>query len=309
VGQGTVFGPALELIVKTLNAIALAILLLLPAPASWAQLGMFSREQRIGLTRAWTGERFEDGRPKVPDSILQRMKTVTAEEAWGVLRAARFLDQFEGEWRQFNPTTERLVGRVVTAVFMPYRPDINAVISERGKAEGRVGGGQNSWVIDTLQPGDVLVVDLFGRVNFIGDNLATSIFAKCRNGVVIHGGLRDLSGIQEIKGFTGYYRRATPDVIRDVMLMGINVPIRIENTTIMPGDVVLGDPEGLVFIPPQLAQQVVEASEVTRLRDEWGHMMLRQGRYTPGQIDARWTKEMEDEFRAWREQRKAGKTM
>jgi 4-hydroxy-4-methyl-2-oxoglutarate aldolase len=281
------------------------IVALVSVGTAFGQLGMFSREQLIDFTRAWTGDRFEDGRPKVPDKILERLKTVSAEEAWGVIRQAGFRDQFEGGWQRFNATPDRLVGRVVTAIFMPYRPDVNAVINEHGAAEKRVGKGQNSWVIDTLQSGDVMVTDLFGKVNLIGDNLATSIFAKSKNGVVINGGVRDLSGISEIKGFTGYVRSFSPNVIEGVMLMGINVPIRIENTTIMPGDVVLGDPEGVMFIPPQLAEKVANTAEHIHLVDELGHMMLREGKYTPGQIDAKWTAEMEREFNRWVDQQKA----
>ena len=195
----------------------------------------------------------------------------------------------------------------MTALFLPLRPDVNAVINDTGAEEKRVGPGQNSWVIDTLQPGDVLVVDLYGKYNFMGDNLATAIFAKTNNGVVINGGARDLSGIREIEGFQGFVRFFHPSPVthgvRNTMLMGINVPVRIGDTTVMPGDVVLGDPEGLVFIPPQLAEKVVEKSENTRLRDEWGHSMLSQGRYTPGEIDSKWTDKMQGEFRHWAEQR------
>ena len=150
------------------------------ASQGFAQLGMFSKEQRVELAREWKGERFPDGRPKVPDGVLARMKTVTAEEAWAVLRGAGYNHQFEGGWKVINPG-ERLVGRVVTAVFMPLRPDVNTVINDYGRKEGRKGSGQNSWVIDTLQPNDVLVVDLFGKIKdgtFAGDNLSTSIFTK-----------------------------------------------------------------------------------------------------------------------------------
>ncbi len=278
------------------------VILAAGAPAAFGQLGMFSREQRIDFTRAWQGERFEDGRPKVADSVVERLGTVSAEQAWGVLRGAGFNHQFEAGWLQFNPTPKRMVGRVVTAVFMPVRPDVNAVINDNAKKENRVARGQNSWVIDTLVPGDVLVVDLFGKVadgTFMGDNLATSIFTKSKNGVVVNGGIRDLSGIQEIQGFTGFVRGFHPSAIRDVMLVGINVPIRIGDVTVMPGDVAVSDPEGITFIPPQLAEKVADVAELTQARDDWGHMMLRQGKYTPGQIDSRWTPEMEQEFQRW----------
>jgi regulator of RNase E activity RraA len=160
-------------------------------------------------------------------------------------------------------------------------------------------------------PGDVLVVDLYGKYNFMGDNLATAIFAKSGNGVVIHGGARDLSGIQKIEGFTGYVRGFHPSSVthgvRNTMLMGINVPVRIGETTVMPGDVVLSDPEGLMFIPPHLAERVVERAEQLHLRDEWSRMMLQQGKYTPGQIDTKWSPQMEEELQRWAEKRKAGR--
>jgi 4-hydroxy-4-methyl-2-oxoglutarate aldolase len=284
-----------------------AVLVLSLAASAHAQLGLFSKEQRVAITSEWDGERFADGRPRVPDAVLARMKTVTAEEAWGVLNAAGYKLQFEGGWKEIDAGAQgRLVGRVVTAVFVPLRPDLNAAVNKAAQAEGRVGRGQNSWVIDTLQPGDVLVVDLFGKIDkgtFIGDNLGTSIFAKSGTGVVVNGSVRDVSGILEIKGFHGFVRDFHPTALADVTLAGINVPIRIGGVTVLPGDVVLSDPEGLTFIPPQLARKVVESSEDVRLRDEWGHQMLREGRYTPGQVDARWTPEMEAAYEAWLAQR------
>jgi regulator of RNase E activity RraA len=273
-----------------------------------AQLGMFSSEQRAEFTREWKGDRFPDGRPKVPDVVLARLKNVTAEEAWGVLMGAGYRNQFEGGWKVINPG-ERLVGRVVTAVFMPLRPDVNAVISENGKKEGRnMAGGQNSWVIDTLQLNDVLVVDLFGKIKdgtFAGDNLATSIYSKSHTGLIVDGSVRDVSGISEIKGLRCYVRGFDPSALREVTLMGINVPIRIGQVTVMPGDIVISDPEGLTFVPPQLAERVADSSELTQLRDTWGHEMLREGKYAPGQIDSRWTKEMVEEFNRWAEKRGA----
>jgi len=290
------------------TALAVAVLVFAGSAAE-AQLGMFSREQREAVTAEWTGERFEDGRPKVPEATLELMKEVTAEEAWGVLRGAGYTLQFEGGWKEINAGApgRRLVGRVVTAVFMPARPDMNAMINKNAEAEGRVGRGQNSWVIDTLQPGDVLVVDMFGKIKdgtFAGDNLATSIYSKSGTGLVVDGSVRDLSGILEIDGFMGYVRDFDPSAIADVMIAGINVPIRIGDVTVLPGDVLLSDPEGLTFIPPHLAKEVAETSENIRLRDEWGHTMLREGRYTPGQIDTKWTDEMTSEFEAWASQKR-----
>ena len=169
------------------------------------------------------------------------------------------------------------------------------------KKEHRI-GDENSWVIDILQPGDVLVVDLFGKVRygtFAGDNLSTAIYTKSHNGLIVNGAVRDVTGIQQIPGFQVYIRGVDPSALENVMLTGINVPIRIGDTTVMPGDIALGDPEGITFIPPQLAQKVADDTEMDRLVDEWGHMMLREGKYTPGQIDAKWTREMVGQFNQW----------
>jgi 4-hydroxy-4-methyl-2-oxoglutarate aldolase len=265
-----------------------------------AQLDLFSKDQRIEFTPEWHGPRFPDGRPSVADPVLTRLKTVTAEEAWDVLQDAGYGNQFERGWKIINPG-ERLVGRVVTAVFMPSRPDVDSVIRANGKKEGRV-GAENSWIIDILQPGDVLVVDLFGKIRYgtiVGDNLSTSIYTRSHNGLIVNGAVRDTSGIQEIKGFQVYTRDMDPSALENVMLTGINVPIRIGEATVMPGDVAVGDPEGVTFIPAHLAEKVADSAELTHLIDEWGHAMLREGKYTPGQIDSKWTPRMIQDFNAW----------
>lgn len=279
---------------KTIHLLALMVLVLGFSVHGWAQLGTFSKEQRLDLTREWKGERFEDGRPKVSDELLKRMATVDAEEAWAVLTDHGFVNQFEGGWKVINPG-RRVAGRVVTAVFMPVRPDVNAAIEEHGKTESRI-GAQNSWVIDTLKPGDILVVDMYGQIAFAGDNLGTSIYTKSHTGLIVDGGVRDETGIKEIDGFQVYIRWSDPGVLRNTMLVGLNVPIRIGHATVMPGDVAVTDVEGVTFVPPQLCEEVANSAELTHLVHEWGHSMLRQQKYTPGQIDGKWSHEMIEEF-------------
>lgn len=263
-----------------------------------------AREQIIALTPQCPFDRFGDGRPRVPDELLKRMELVTTEEAWGVLRKHGYHYQFAGDWLNLHPA-QVLVGRAVTAVFMPARPDVQAVIQQRGETEGRI-GGQNSWVIDTLVENDVIVVDLFGKIKngtFAGDNLGTAIQARSKTGMVIDGGIRDAQRIYEMPGFSVFVRGVDPSAIADVTLMGINVPIRIGEATVLPGDVVLGTREGIIFVPPHLAQEVVERSEDVRLRDEFGHQRLREGKYTPGEIDRAWPQAIETDFAAWRSAR------
>ncbi len=267
---------------------------------AFPQLGMFSTQQRIALTREWKGERFPDGRPKAPDSVLEGLKDVDAEEATGALWGHGYTHQFAGGWREINPG-ERMVGRVFTAVFMPLRPDVNAAIDAQGRAEGRV-GAQNAWPIDLLSPGDVLVVALFGKIQdgtYAGDKLSTAVFAKSHNGLVVDGAVRSETAISEIKGMHVFVRNFDPSTLNDVMLMGINVPIRIGHVTVLPGDVAVSDVEGITFIPPQFAQEVIDIAQNTHFYDEWGHLMLSEGRYSPGQIDGSWTPQMIQEFNKW----------
>ena len=204
-----------------------------------------------------------------------------------------------GSGRAKDPT---LVGRAVTAYFFPVRPDVNGVIKEKGDKEGRI-GGQNSWIIDTVVKGDVIVVDLMGKVidgTFMGDNLGNAIWAKSGgNGVVINGGARDIQGVEEIPDFAVFNRGWDPSAIADVMLMGINTPIRIGRAAVMPGDVVLGKKEGVIFIPAHLAQEVVETSEIIRFATSLAISRLREGKYTPGQIDRKWTDDIEKDFGEW----------
>ncbi len=282
----------------------LGILTALCALPALAQLGMFTKEQLIAITSEWKGERFPDGRPKVPDALLDRLATVDAEEAWGVLRGAGYPLQFEGNWQTVNvkPGGPRLVGRAVTAVFLPYRKDFNDYINANGKKEGRVSRGQNSWIIDTLVKRDVMVVDLFGKIEdgtIIGDNLGTSIFTKTGTGLVVDGSIRDVSGNSEIEGFQIFAKGFHPTALREATLTGINVPIRIGHATVLPGDIVVSDPEGVTFIPPQLCERVANEAERIHMVDEWGHKMLREGKYTPGEIDTEWTPKMIQEFNAY----------
>ena len=264
-------------------------------------IGLNDPEFIRSITSDWTGERSDDGRPKVPDDILDRMKKVTIEEAWGTIGGHGYRNQFAGEWMILHPD-RTLVGRAVTGMFIPARPDIDAVINAQGKSQGCI-GGQNSWVIDALEQNDVIVIDIFGKIKFgtyAGDNLGNSIYAKTGTGMVIEGGIRDLQRCYEIP-MASYIRWVDPTAIAEVTLLGINIPVRIgKEATCVPGDIVLGTREGIIFIPAHLAEQVVVESEDTRQRDEWGHLQLRNGAYTPGEIDRDWTPKMKAEFDDWR---------
>ena len=247
-------------------------------------------------------DRFPDGRPRVEDDILERMKAVTSDEAWGVLKNNGYAYQFEGDWLNLHPD-RILVGRAVTGRYVPHRPDLNDVMQAQGDEEGRI-GGQNSWVIDTLVEGDVIVIELFGKVpegTFAGDNLSTAIAANTGGtGMVVDGGMRDFQRVIELPNFNGFIKGIDPTAIKDVTLTDINGPVRIGRATVLPGDIVLGTPSGVIFIPPQLAEAVVERSETIRLRDYFGQMRIREGVYTPGEVDRKWSEAMDADFEEWK---------
>jgi len=279
-------------------------LLFLVQPLAFAQYNALSKETRILYTRQNPFDRFEDGRPKVPDDLLKRMKDVSIEEAWQVLKSHGYNNQFEGDWLNIHPDRV-LVGRAVTAAFLPKRPDVDGITNELGKSDKRV-GAQNSWVIDTLVENDVIVIDLFGKIKdgtYAGDNLSTSIATRSKTGMIVYGGVRDLDGIFAIPDFSVYVKGLDPTAIAEVTLAGINIPIRIGSAVVMPGDVVLGRREGVIFVPPQFVKEVVETSEKIRLRDEFGHQRLREGKYTPGQIDRSWTSDIEADFEQWKKEK------
>jgi regulator of RNase E activity RraA len=265
-----------------------------------AQQVTLTPDQLTTLTSRWKGERFLDGRPKVSDKFLERLKGVHLEEAWGILRNKGFQNQFEGDWIVIHPDSV-MTGRVVTAQYMPMRPDIDSVIKAKGKVEGRI-GGTNSWPIDVLKNGDVYVADSYGKVvdgTLIGDNLGNAIYAKSLRGVIFYGSVRDVEGLEEIKGFNGWIKGYDPSYIQQMMLGGINVPIRIGRATVLPGDVVLAKKGGVIFIPAYLVEEVVLNAEFISLRDAFGHQRLREGKYTPGQIDTQWTDDIKKDFVKW----------
>ena len=274
-----------------------AILLL--APLAQAQLYSVTKEQLVDLTKQWQGERFADGRPKVPDSLIERAKGMSAEEVWSGWNAApagggqgagggrgagggggpAWRNQYEDGWQILHPKT-RLVGRAFTVQFMPSRPDLDAVVNAKGRIS-------NQTAIDMLQPGDVLDVDLFGKGEngtIVGDNLFYYVMKATKNsGMVIDGAIRDLTGIQDMP-MPAYFRKTHPTAIGNVTITGINIPVRIGNATVMPGDMVFGDAEGVYFVPPQFVERIVDAADEVHIHDEWTRKKFDEGKYKSSEI-------------------------
>ena len=257
----------------------------------------------VAYTRQYEGDRFGDGRPRVPDAVLERMKQVTCEQAWGLLRDRGYNNQYQGKWvtTHENPV---LVGRAVTCNFIPHRPDVEDAVTEQARDQG-LEGRDKHWVMDRLVENDVIVADLLDKQiggGFIGDNLANMIHKKTGTGAVVWGGTRDLAGVLELEDFVVFNRNWDPSTSGSydrTMIIGYNTPIVVGRAAVMAGDVVLGLREGVVFIPAHLALEVVESSELTRLKDAFGYERLKTGVYTGGQIDAAWTDPISEDFYGW----------
>lgn len=268
----------------TLIALVLGSALCVPSSAD-AQLFTLTKDQLVELSAANPFERFPDGRPKVPDALMERARALSAEEIFAVLPGAGFRNQYADGFEVLHPGA-KLVGRAFTVQFMPVRPDMESVLDTRAKAQGLERFG-NQFAIDQLQPGDVLVVDLFGKEEngtIVGDNLFYYVMKATRNGgLVVDGSIRDLEGIAQMP-MPAYYRHSHPSAIGNVMLTGVNVPVRIGGVTVMPGDLVVGDREGVYFIPPALVTKVLDQADETHVHDEWTRKKFDEGKYTSSEI-------------------------
>jgi 4-hydroxy-4-methyl-2-oxoglutarate aldolase len=264
--------------------LALSSALLLPSVAP-AQMLTFSKQDLIDYTSANPFDRFPDGRPKVPDNLLERARDLSAEDIWATLQEKGYNNQFADGFIVLKPG-KTMVGRVFTVQFMPVRADLQDIAEKKAKEHG-IPRLMNQTAIDMLQPGDVLVVDMFNKkVNgtIVGDNLYYYVMtATHKGGLVVDGSVRDLDGIAEID-MPGYIRSTDPTPIGNVMLTGINVPIRIGGVTVMPGDLAVGDREGVYFIPPQFVKEVLDHADEIHIHDEWTKKKFAEGKYKSSEI-------------------------
>jgi regulator of RNase E activity RraA len=269
---------SLTWIAAALLAVAVA------APAAHAQVFAFSKEDLIEFTAKNPFDRFPDGRPKIPDALIERARGLSMEEILGIAGQG-FRNQYVDGWQVLHPG-KKLVGRAFTVQFMPSRPDVDSVAAARAKAKG-VRGYNNQTVIDMLEPGDVLVVDLFGKKEqgtLVGDNLFYYIMRATKGaGLVVEGSIRDLEGIASME-MPAYYRHAHPSAIGNVTLAGWNIPIRIGDATVLPGDLVVGDREGVYFIPPALVEGILNRADETHVHDEWTRKKFDEGKYKSSEI-------------------------
>lgn len=265
-----------------------------------------SPEYIKALTSEWTGERFSDGRPKISDNLLERLKNITLEEAWAELINLGYFNQFEGDWQLINDTSSvtTMTGRAVTAQFMPLRPDLENEIVNQGKMEGRDWQQKRTvaWAINTLVEGDFYVADGYDKKSYgtiVGSNLGNGVFARSKRGLIVYGHVRDMEDLQKIKGFNGWIKGSDVAYMRQTLLTNINVPIRIGAATVLPGDAVLAKKYGVVFIPAHLVEHIVLTGEVTALFDTFGQQRIKEGKYSASIIDSKWSDEIKKDFRSW----------
>jgi regulator of RNase E activity RraA len=271
---------------------------------------LFAKAQHVGstpeyvkmLTSKWEGERTADGRPKVADGLLERLQNCTLEQIWGYLGNKGFRNQVEKNWVILKPG-ETMVGRVVTAQFMPMRPDLDTFVRVQGKAEGRSQrGGINIWPIDILTKNDIYVADGYGKIKdgtLIGSSLGNAIYGKTGKGVIFYGSIRDMQELKDTKGFNAWIKGSDPSYIKDMTPTSINAPIRVGEVSVLPGDVVFANEYGVVFVPAYLVEGLVTTSEMVGLRDEFERDMLQTGKYLSGEVHGDWADKIKDEFRAW----------
>ena len=265
----------------------------------------YNKDDVIQMTPLWKGERFDDGRPRVPDDIVKRISQTTITEMWKPLYMRGYKYQFERGFHRTNPDRAVMCGRVVTAAFLPTRPDLHQSIMDFGhKVEGRK-GNFNQWALEDLVENDVVVYDMKDKVYEgcpFGGNLTNLIANKTGQGAITFGGMRDLEQVIEIKSAQFYYRDTDPTPFMDTMIIGINVPVKIGAAVAMPGDIVLGTLAGVIFIPPHLAEICAIDAEKAHVRDIWGFEMIKTGTYTAAQMDTAWETEMWEDFVKWLEE-------
>lgn len=285
---------------KKLGLCVLAVCAGLTVIPARAQVKM-TKEQILFYTSDWKGERFPDGRPKVPDSVIERARDLTIEDVWSYLRRHGYQNQFEGNWQALH-MDKPIVGRALTAQYMPTRPDMTNAIMAEGKKEGFIAPGNNSWPIQILQHGDVYVADGYGKIEYgtlIGSNLGNGIAGHTNAGFIFYGGIRDQSELREIPNFNGMYKGYDPSAWAQEGLTGIDCPIRIGHAVVLPGDLVMAKPEqGVLFIPAALAEDAISYAEFTNLTDDYNFELNREGK-NGGLFEGGWTEAKYDGFAKW----------
>jgi regulator of RNase E activity RraA len=215
----------------------------------------------------------------VPDSLIERARGMSAEEVWSILPGKNYRNQWEDGFQVLHPG-KTMVGRAFTLQFMPQRPDLDTFANGKAQKAGLGNRLNNQVAIDMLQPATYLWWILMGKAEggtIVGDNLFYYIMKTTKSGgLVVDGAIRDWQGIAEMD-MPAYFRHTHPTPIGNVTLSGINVPIRIGNVTVLPGDLVFGDREGIYFIPPAFVTAILDNADDLHIHDDWTRKKFDEG--------------------------------
>jgi regulator of RNase E activity RraA len=292
----------------TLNALILSVLAfawIVPETAS-AQVHTFTKEQMEIFTASNPYGRFPDGRPMIPDAVIDSVRNLQIQtiEALEALAMHKYNNsQFEGGWKTLIPG-EKIVGRAFTVQFMPPRPDLQEGIQSMAKKNNTTAVSKSAS-IDMLQENDLAVIDLYGKVEgglpYVGDKLAYYIWKTTGTGFIVDGGIYFLETMQQ-DGVQAFYRGGSPLTNTGFAIVtGVNIPVRLGDAVILPGDLVIGDEDGIVAVPPHLVSSVIKTTIMNRRRDVWIKKAFDLGRYKSSEIYGRMQEPLRTQFSNYRE--------
>jgi 4-hydroxy-4-methyl-2-oxoglutarate aldolase len=244
---------------------------------------------------------LKDKRPRVTDEQLERLRNLSIENVWGAIQGKGYRHCFVTHLKPTQPGL-KMVGRALTLRYLPQRPDLDEGVRQLAK-EGNWDPAFNVRGGEDAKPGDVVVVELGGmvdRATFMGTMTGLGMKVRGVKGIVVDGGIRDLNEFLTWKDFPIYYAGAHASAMADQIGVEWNAPIRIGQVTVLPGDVVIGDEEGLLFFPPQLAEDAIKAAENQTYNEQFKEEMLRSGKYRARDIYPRLSPEMEKVFEEWK---------
>jgi 4-hydroxy-4-methyl-2-oxoglutarate aldolase len=252
---------------------------------------------------AWTPimDVLKPARTAVTDAQLERLRELPLEAVWGALQNRKHIRSFEGGF-QLTVPNPKLVGRAVTMRYLPVRPDLMEAVQTLAK-EGDWDYQYNVRAGEDLKPGDVVVVELGGmvdRATFLGDVTGLGMKVAGALGVIVDGGIRDLSEFMPMKDLPIFYRGAHASAMADQVGVEWNGPIRLGGITVLPGDIIVADAEGVLAVPPQLVADVIKDAENTVYTENFKREMMRSRKYRARDIYPRLSPELEKVFEEWK---------
>lgn len=201
---------------------------------------------------------------------------------------------FLQEVRPVAPGLPRMVGEAFTLRLIPAREDLDSMEAYANPEHPQ------RRAIETCPPGSVLVIDsrADARAASAGDILIARLKARGVAGIVTDGGYRDLAGILRL-GFPAYHRRpSAPPGAVFLHAADIQLPIGCGGVAVYPGDVMVGDEDGVVCVPAHLAAEIAREAVAMTAYEDFVLERVEAGRALPGLYPA--TVESRAEFEAWR---------